>query len=201
MALTGRAFWLNLLSLVDPRVTKQVDSFGRIVNQADVMTNDVNNATRLGRAYRAFWRGQIPADSAFYFSLVPPPGIKIIGISRVTQVEGGRVESRFAVADGFGTTEETIVGHNFDETLEDQAQSSLLRVTGPTNLSYRDSGAPIVSPTTGAARLPSVQTQVGADPKFDLGHLPVFEYKNPSETTPVELWLDIAWEEEPGDPV
>lgn len=177
------------------RFSNLVDSQGRLLNQADAMVANATVGSRSGRLYRSFWEGQVPAATAYHWVVRPPVGTHLFGVVRTSTVLEGRLDVTFLVGGSFSAVEESKDGFNFDESLEDIALTKFERVSGLTGASQRSSSAPIISPASGPVRAPSAQTAAGAHPKFTNTLFPVFEYSNPDATDPVNLWLDIVWEE------
>jgi len=187
--------WRNWLNLITPRSGRIRCEDGRYVNQGDRYALESAYLSRLGRGYRAFWAGSVPASTTYDFVLQPPVGVQIYGISRSQTVLDGRLNIQFAVGGTYATTAGSpIAGFNYDELLEDTAQSQLLRVTDLTGASQRTSGGPIIAPATGPIRTSAAQTEAGFHPRFDNTRFPVFRYTNP-DSAPVQLWIDLAWEE------
>lgn len=149
-------------------------------------------ASRNGELFRTYWGSSVPAETTYSFILLPPSGIKLIGISRITTVLDGRINACHGVGGSGYTIAETMTGYNYDETLGSTAQSSLYRVTGLTGSSQRCAQVPIIAPTSGPVRDESVQTLIEAQPTYDASNFAVFNYENPGASA-VGLWFDVSW--------
>lgn len=162
-----------------------------------LIESDSAVSSRYSDFYRAWWSGQIPANTTYDFPIEIPEGIDLFGFSRVTTVLDGRVNTSFLVGGEWspGDVEYTQKGYLFDERNGGvRSQPSLLRVTGLSGASTRTPAIPIIAPSTGAVRTPSAQTESGLIPSFRAPHYPVFRYQNPGGSA-VQLYLQVTWQE------
>jgi hypothetical protein len=165
------------------------------VDNLPARSASVEQASRDGNLFRAFFQGSVPDSTTYYFVLDIPEGVSLIGFSRFIEVEEGSIRSRFGVGTGFGAIQETYDAHNFKVAGGQASRAQMRRVTGPVDLEFHSPDRLLAAPTTGPTRIPSNQTDVGAQVTMDSEHLPFFTITNLSTTQARECTLFLAWQE------
>lgn len=178
---------------------RQLKENGHYINRADMAVtkelSDPSTASRTGTIYRSYFFDNDVVDGTYLFVIDIPEGVKLIGFTRFTNIEQGSATSEFLVCSGFTADTFNRKGFNFDETLEDESQCTLRQATALSGVQERTPPMPIVSPTTGPLRAPSVQSEQDYLPTFDSTHLPAFRYiftGGPADFFSIQLtWQEI----------
>lgn len=155
----------------------------------------VQQASRDGSLFRAFFQGPVPASTTYYFTLDIPSGFFVIGFSRFVEVEEGNIRASFGVGPSFPSIDATYVSYNFSVVNGRSAKAVMRRVQPPVGIEYHGPNRLLSAPTTGPQRIPSSQTDIGAQVTLDSGHLPFFTITNLSATDARECTLFLAWQE------
>lgn len=155
----------------------------------------VEQTSRDGNLFRAFFQDSVPADTTYFFTLDIPKGIVVVGFSRFIEVEEGSIRARFGVGTGFGASQASYTSHNFNVISGRESDAVMRRVTDPVGLEYHSPNRLIAAPTTGPIRLPSNQTDAGAQVTLDSNNLPFFTITNLSATEPRDCTLFLVWQE------
>lgn len=155
----------------------------------------VEQASRDGNLFRAFFQGPVPVSTTYYFVLDIPKDVLLVGFSRFTEVEEGSIRSRFGIGTGFGASQATYLSHNFNVAYGRDSKAQMRRVTDPVGLEFHTSDRLIVATTNGPARVPSSQTDTGAQLTADSNNLPFFTITNLSTTISRECTMLLVWQE------
>lgn len=181
-----------------PRSGQLILEDSSTLNEGDALRSASGYASRQSNFYRAFWYGEIPAATTYYFDLLVPSGYHVWGFTRSSTIRIQRVNSTFAVNGTVGAVLETMDGYRFDERGGGGiAQAALRRIDVVTGADPRSPPMPIVPDATGPLRQPSDQTESGFHPAFDENNRPTFIYENASGTDSAELYLQLSWQELP----
>ena len=153
----------------------------------------VEQASRDGNLFRAFFQGPVPARTTYYFAFDIPKDVILVGFSRFVEVEEGSIRGRFGVGTGFGAVQATYTSHNFNVAFGAQSKAQMRRVTDPVDLEFHSPDRLIIAPTTGTQRIPSNQTDAGAQVTLTSDTLPFFTITNLSVINPIDCTLFLVF--------
>lgn len=189
--------WLNSNL---PRTGRMILEDGGFLNEADgqafTRELDVAAASRDGTLYRGFWQGIVAGGTSEEFVIDIPPGVEMFGFVRTSQVEDESLRMEFLSCTGFVSAEGPIDGLSLDRRTgkKSVSQCKLHRVSSLTGVIVHSPVIALTVQTSTATRLPSVQTEIGAQPGFDENELPAFRYTNDTGGD-ARLALYLFWQE------
>ena len=184
-----------------PRNGRTVKENGQAINLADfaqeTRESDVTQMSRDGTLFRGWFQGTLPSSATWYFALVPPPGIIVFGVSRIVTIESGEVTAQFWSGGTLGApTADVTILRNFKISGGTPPVSTFKRYASYTGGQVHSPESLITAPTTGPQRIPSIQTEEGAQVRLDSNNIGVFRISNQKAADTV-LTLYLTWQELP----
>lgn len=189
--------WLNSNL---PRTGRMIKESGGFINEADghelFRQSDVTSMSRDSTLYRGFWQGTIAGGTVEEFVIDVPAGVDMFGIVRTSQVEDESVRTEFLSCTGFVSAEGPIDGLSLDRRTgkKSVSQCKIHRASSLSGVIVHSPEIALSVQTATATRLPTVQTEAGAQPAFDVNELPAFRYTNDTGGD-ARLALYLFWQE------
>lgn len=192
------ARWTQYLTDLLPRTGRVINERGESVNQADVFLSNIGVASLDGRMCRGFINRTIAAGATEVFVLDVPAGVDLIGFVRTSQVRDSTLITRFLSVTDFVSAQGPIDGLSLDrrDGRRSISEAKIHRASSVTGRLVHSPDIYLYVGTSQATRNPSVQTETGALPAFDVTELPAFEYQNDTASAAV-LDIYLFWQELP----